>query len=77
MSDETKIVRMPGTPTIPATILGEFFEEIDDIKGVLVAAYKSDGTVDVQWSSMQNDMLCFVERVIKIKIDNVFKDEGE
>lgn len=72
MSDETKIVRMPGTPTIPATVLGEFFEEIAEIKGVLVAAVKIDGTVDVQWSSMQIDTLCFVEREIKNNIDKAF-----
>lgn len=72
MSDVSKIKRLPGTDVAPETILAEAMESVENIQSVLVAMHKKDGSVDVQWSSMRIDALCFIEREIKNEIDKVF-----
>lgn len=81
MSDEVqpvkfKIKRLPGAKLAPETVLAQAIEEAGNIKCVLVASIYKDGSIDIDFSSMQIDALCFIERHIhEVVTKQLFSDE--
>lgn len=63
---EKKIYALPGVSVSAETVLHRTLEKLPRIKAVAIVIQWDDGSMDVDWSNMQNNDLCMAAMVLQV-----------